>query len=80
MQYKPHNQTQHSDKGHKQQHHKGGKPHGHGHGKGAAVNGAAPHKGAKPDKAAAADKAVHADAPAAANGSPAVEPVVAASS
>lgn len=79
-QYKPHNQTQHSDKGHKQQHHKGGKPHGHGHGKGAAVNGAAPHKGAKPDKAAAADKAVHADAPAAANGSPAVEPVVAASS
>lgn len=79
LQYKPHNQTQHSDKGHKQQHHKGGKPHSHGHGK--AVNGTAPPKAGKADKAAA-DKAAlaQADAPAAANGGPVPEPVAAASS
>ncbi len=76
-QYKPHNQTQHSDKGHKSAHHGHAHAHSHGHKSGkphhggkAAVNGGVAHKAGKP--AAAAHVHVQTEAPAAAaNGEPA---------
>ncbi|KAI7844978.1 hypothetical protein COHA_001344 [Chlorella ohadii] len=76
-QYKPHNQTQHSDKGHKSAHHGHAHAHSHGHKSGkphhggkAAVNGGVAHKAGKPP--AAAHVHVQTEAPAAAaNGEPA---------
>ena len=73
LQYKPHNQTQHSDKGHKSGHHghghshKGNKPH---HG-GKAANGGVAHKSGKPPAAAHVHVQTDAPAAAAANGEPA---------
>lgn len=68
LQYKPHNQTQHSDKGHKSAHHGHAHPHGHKGGKphhgGKAANGGVAHKGGKPP--AAAHVHVQTDAPGAA--------------
>jgi la-related protein 1 len=69
-QYKPHNQTQHSDKGHKAAHHSHGHSHkaGKPHHSGKAANGGVAHKAGKPP--AAAHVHVQTDAPAT-NGEPA---------